>query len=255
LEGEVAVQFLAAVLSQDRVKRLLSSEHFTVDGTLLEAWASPKSFRPKDGLSEPPGPGRNAQQNFHGERRTNDTHCSTTDPDARLYRKGLGKEARLFHESPADGEPPRSDCWRGDHPRFGPCRAPGGPGADPLHADRPQPITLGTDKGSDGSDFVMELCDKAVTRHVAQNTDKCDSCKIDTGPICQQHYCWLKYRRTLIRVPIGNGEEREESHRDSDYIEDNPNTKIRYIYRVWKKVVYYCIKCEYNFGFSYEIPK
>ena len=95
LEGEVAVQFLAAVLSQDKVKRLLSSEHFTVDGTLLEAWASPKSFRPKDGSGEPPGPGRNGQQNFHGEQRANDTHVSTTDPDARLYRKGPGKEARL----------------------------------------------------------------------------------------------------------------------------------------------------------------
>ena len=79
-------------LSQDKVKRLLSSEHFTVDGTLLEAWASPKSFRPKDGSGEPPGPGRNGEQDFHGERRTNDTHVSTTDPDARLYRKGQAKK-------------------------------------------------------------------------------------------------------------------------------------------------------------------
>jgi transposase len=98
LEGEVAVEFLAAVLSQDKVKRLLSSEHFTVDGTLLEAWASPKSFRPKDGSGEPPGPGRNGEQDFHGERRTNDTQVSTTDPDARLYHEGPGKEARtVFH--------------------------------------------------------------------------------------------------------------------------------------------------------------
>ena len=95
LEGEVAVQFLAAVLSQDKVKRRLSSEHFTLDGTLLEARASPKSFRPKDGSGEPPGPGRNGEQDFHGDRRTNDTHVSTTDPEARLYRKGPGKEARL----------------------------------------------------------------------------------------------------------------------------------------------------------------
>jgi len=95
LDGEVASQFLAAVLSQDKVKRLLSSDHFSVDGTLLEAWASPKSFRPKDGSDEPPGLGRNGERDFHGERRTNDTHASTTDPDARLYRKGPGKEARL----------------------------------------------------------------------------------------------------------------------------------------------------------------
>ena len=95
LEGAVAGQFLAAVLSQARVKALLSSDHFSVDGTLLEAWASLKSFRPKDGSGEPPGPGRNGERDFHGKHRTNDTHASTADPDARLYRKGLGKEARL----------------------------------------------------------------------------------------------------------------------------------------------------------------
>jgi transposase len=95
LDGDVAAKFLSAVLSQTRVKRLLSSEHFSVDGTLIEAWASPKSFKPKDGSGEPPGPGRNGERDFHGERRTNDTHASSTDPDARLYRKGRGKEAKL----------------------------------------------------------------------------------------------------------------------------------------------------------------
>ena len=68
LEGDMAAQFLAAVLAQDKVKGLLSSEHFSVDGTLLEAWASLKSFRPKDGSGEPPGPGRNGERDFHGER-------------------------------------------------------------------------------------------------------------------------------------------------------------------------------------------
>ena len=81
--------------AQDQVKGLLSSEHFSVDGTLLEAWASLKSFRPTDGSEEPPGPGRNGERDFHGEPRRNDTHASTTDPEARLFRKGLGKEARL----------------------------------------------------------------------------------------------------------------------------------------------------------------
>src|SRR5205085_10968983 len=79
LEGDVAAQFLAAMLAQDKVKALLSSEHFSVDGTLLEAWASLKSFRPKDGSGEPPDPGRNGERDFHGERRRNDTHGSTTD--------------------------------------------------------------------------------------------------------------------------------------------------------------------------------
>ena len=70
---------------------MLSDEHFTVDGTLIEAWASIKSFRAKDGSDQPPGPGRNGERNFHGEKRTNDTHASTTDPDARLYKKSYGQ--------------------------------------------------------------------------------------------------------------------------------------------------------------------
>ena len=98
LEGEIAAKFLTAVLSQPNVKRLLSSEHFSVDGTLIQAWASMKSFKPKrpsgndDG--EPPG-GRNVTADFRGEKRSNKTHRSTTDPDARLYRKGPGMEAIL----------------------------------------------------------------------------------------------------------------------------------------------------------------
>src|SRR5215475_11869198 len=94
LAGEIAAKFLRAVLTQPRVKALLSDEHFSVDGTLLQAWASMKSFRPKDGSGDPPAPGRNGERDFHGEPRRNDTHGSTTDPEARLFRKGLGKEAR-----------------------------------------------------------------------------------------------------------------------------------------------------------------
>ena len=95
LEGDVASEFMNALLAQPKVKVLLSSEHFSVDGTLLEAWASTKSFRPKDGPGPPPGAGRNGEENFHGQKRSNETHASTTDPDARLYRKGRGKEAKL----------------------------------------------------------------------------------------------------------------------------------------------------------------
>src|SRR5499427_7866563 len=97
LEGEIAAKFLAAVLSQPRVRKLLSSEHFSVDGTLIEAWASMKSFRPKDGSGKPPAAGRNGERNFHGEKRSNETHASTSDPDARLYRKGPGQTAKLAY--------------------------------------------------------------------------------------------------------------------------------------------------------------
>jgi hypothetical protein len=95
-KGDIAAKFLSAILAQPRVKRLLSTEHFSVDGTLIEAWASLKSFRPKDDADKPPSDGgRNAEVNFRGEVRSNATHASTTDPDAKLYRKGAGKEAKL----------------------------------------------------------------------------------------------------------------------------------------------------------------
>jgi transposase len=171
LAGEVAVKFLAAVLAHPRVARLLSSEHFSVDGTLIEAWASLKSFQPRDGSGEPPAAGRNGERDFHGEKRTNDTHESTTDPDAKLFRKGPGKEARL--------------CFMGHalmENRHGlivgavATRASGH--AERLaalhliepHADRPTLVTLGADKGYDAAGFVMECREIGVTAHVAQNT-------------------------------------------------------------------------------------
>jgi hypothetical protein len=103
LDGDIAAKFFVAVLNLPQVRKLLSSEHFSVDGTLIEAWASMKSFVPKDDSDPPSGKhddgcqGRNAERDFHGEKRRNDTHSSTTDPDARLFRKGAGKEAKLCH--------------------------------------------------------------------------------------------------------------------------------------------------------------
>ena len=95
--GDVAARFLQAVLQGERVRRLLSEEHFSVDGTLIEAWASMKSFRPKEGGDDgaPGDGGRNAERDFRGERRSNATHASSTDADARLYRKGQGQSSRL----------------------------------------------------------------------------------------------------------------------------------------------------------------
>jgi transposase len=170
LEGDIASQFLAAVLAQDQVKRLLSSDHFSVDGTLLEAGASAKSFRPKDGSGEPPSDGRNRERDFHGEPRTNDTHASTTDPDARLYRKGPGKEAKLAFIGHA-----LMENRNGLIVDAVATRASGH--AERLaalvliepHAERPQPVTLGADKGYDSADFVAELRERTVTPHVAQN--------------------------------------------------------------------------------------
>lgn len=97
LDAEVAAKVMAAVLAHRQVRPLLSSDHFSVDGTLIEAWASSKNFRAKDGNDEPPSPGRNGERQFRGERRKNDTHESTTDPDARLYRKSNSAAAKLSY--------------------------------------------------------------------------------------------------------------------------------------------------------------
>jgi hypothetical protein len=86
IEGDIAKKFMSAVLDQEAVRAMLSDDHFSVDGTLIEAWSSMKSFRPEDGSGAPPAPGRNGERDFQGEKRSNQTHASTTDPDARLYR-------------------------------------------------------------------------------------------------------------------------------------------------------------------------
>ena len=168
LAGDVAARFLAEVLADAKVKRLLSSEHFSVDGTLIEAWASMKSFRPKDGSGEPPAPGRNSERDFHGETRSNDTHVSTTDPETRLARKSAGREAKLCFMghalmenrsglivdaclTRADGHAERVAALAMIEPR----------------ADRPGRITLGADKGYDAEDFVNELRSMNVVPHVA----------------------------------------------------------------------------------------
>lgn len=114
LAGDVAQRFLAELLVLPEVKRLLSSEHFSVDGTLLRAWASQKSFRRKDGEDEPPGPGRNGEKDFKGEKRSNATRSSTTDPDARALSQGQRPAGgALLYRARADGEPQRADGGRG----------------------------------------------------------------------------------------------------------------------------------------------
>lgn len=179
LAGEIVAQLLAAVLAQPRVKRLLSSDHFSVDGTLIEAWASLKSFKPKDrdgdsrGEDPPPSAGgRSAEVDFRGQTRSNETHASTTDREARLYRKGLGMEARLCfigHSlmenrsglivdtrlTSADGYAERIAALSMIEPR----------------ADRPRAISLGADKAYDAEDFVNELRSMNVRAHVARDTN------------------------------------------------------------------------------------
>ncbi|HEY8161526.1 MAG TPA: IS5 family transposase [Methylocystis sp.] len=174
LEGAIAAKFLAAVLAQPRVKKLMSSDHFSVDGTLIEAWASMKSFKPKDGSGDAPAPGwgRNSEVDFKGQKRSNDTHASAMDPEAKLYRKGPGMEAKLAflgHAlmenrscliinaclTPADGQAERTAALAM---------------IEPL-ANRPTGVTLGADKGYDASVFVNELRAMNVRPHVTQNNN------------------------------------------------------------------------------------
>jgi IS5 family transposase len=165
LEGEIANEFFAVVVEQARAMRLLSDEHFTVDGTLIEAWASHKSFQPKDSTDDTGG-----GDDFHGNKRRNETHESKTDPEARLFRKGRGKEAKLCYMghvltenrnglvvdvelTSANGRAERE---------AGLTMASRLPGV--------KRVTLGGDKGYDTEAFVAGLRELNVTPHVAQNT-------------------------------------------------------------------------------------
>ena len=168
LDADVAREFLLEIVEQAREQRLLSEEHFSVDGTLLEAWASVKSFRPRDGDPPSGDGGRNSEVDFHGERCSNETHRSTTDPEARLAKKGRGKEARLcfgahvlmdnreglavdVRLTPADG----SGEWAAAVEMLASVSGTGR-------------ITLGADRGDDTRGFVRECRKLKVTPHVAR---------------------------------------------------------------------------------------
>ncbi len=201
LAGDIAAAFFDAVLIHADSARLLSDEHFTVDGTLLEAWASHKSFRPR-GDDPPPDGGGNPTVNFHGQRRRNDTHQSTTDPDARLYKKAQGREAHLGylghvlmeHRSglivqatvtPADGHGERDAALVMLE------RIPG-----------QQRITVAGDKGYDTRDFVAELRGMQVTPHVAQHTTGRRSA-IDARTTRHPGYTISQQKRKLVEQGFG----------------------------------------------------
>jgi transposase len=199
LDGDIAAAFFDAVLIHADSKRLLSDEHFTVDGTLLESWASQKSFRPRD--EDPPaGGGGNPTVNFHGQRRTNATHQSTTDPDARLYKKARRREARLgylghllmehrsglivqTHVTPADGYGERDAALVMVE------RLPG------RHR-----ITVAADKAYDTRDFVGGLRAMHATPHVAQ---KQAYTAIDARTTRHSGYAISQQKRKLVEQGFG----------------------------------------------------
>jgi len=168
IEADVAREFLATLTGLPKVKRLLSSDHFSVDGTLIDAWASMKSFRPKDGSGAPPAGGRNGERNFHKEKRSNETHASATDPDARLFRKGDGRESRLCFIGHALMENRNGLAVQADV-----SHATGTAERDTAlklidrHKPSTRRVTLGADKLFDVEGFVKELRVRKVTPHIA----------------------------------------------------------------------------------------
>ncbi|HET8887289.1 MAG TPA: IS5 family transposase [Candidatus Angelobacter sp.] len=203
LDGEVAREFLAEVVSQAQNKKLTSDEHFTVDGTLIEAWASLKSFQRKDQKSGPPDDAGNPTVDFHGEKRSNQTHESTTDPDALLARKGNGKEAKLSYNGnilmenrnglivltevfQANGTAERDAALvmieqiPGDHR-----------------------VTVGADKAYDTKDFVAECRNMQATPQVAQNTKRPGGSAIDERTTRHAGYAISQQKRKRIEESFG----------------------------------------------------
>ena len=204
LEHAVAARFMQAVLEEAGRLRLLSEEHFTVDGTLLEAWASLKSVRPKDEQDPPAGGGRNPDRDFHGERRVNDTHASTTDSEARLYTKSKGQAAKLSYlahvlmenrsgllldilVTQASGTAERDGAItmlkrrRGIHRR----------------------ATVGGDKAYDTKDFVRQCRELDVTPHVARNLSGRRKGAIDGRVTRHAGYAQSQRKRKLVEEGFG----------------------------------------------------
>jgi transposase len=203
LEGDVAEKFFQLVLTQARVADLLSDEHFSVDGTLIEAWASHKSFQRKDQPTPPPDDPGNPTVNFHGEKRSNDTHESTTDPDARLARKSGGHEAKLAYCGNVmienrNGLVVDTELLQ--------CNGTAERDAAMMMAERVEGverITLAADKGYDTKDFVSEMRGMNVTPHVSQNTKRAGGSAIDGRTTRHEGYQVSQRKRKRIEEVFG----------------------------------------------------
>jgi len=204
LDGDIAEAFFAEVLAAIKDDGLLSDEHFTVDGTLLEAWASHKSFKPKGGSERPPDDPKNPTVNFHGETRRNDTHQSTTDPDARLYKKAIGREARLGYlahlltenrhglivdtavtAATGTGERGAAIVMLGELP---------------LTSRR---ITVGADKWYDTREWVATVRQMRITPHVAASVNRRGGSAIDGRTARHVGYAVSQRKRKLVEQAFG----------------------------------------------------
>jgi transposase len=198
LRGDVAAAFFGAVLRQADTQRLLSDEHFTVDGTILEAWASHKSFRPKDEDPHHPDDPSNPSIDFRGERRSNATHQSTTDPEARLYKKGGGRAAHLSYLGHV--------LMENRHGLIVGATVTAATGTAECEAaltlTRGRTGTLGGDKGYDTAAFVAAVRARGLVPHVAQNTAHRRS-RIDGRTTRHAGYVISQRKRKLVEQSFG----------------------------------------------------
>ena len=203
LEHDVAGRFMQAVLEEARRRRLLSEEHLTVDGTLIEAWASLKSFRPRDDQDPPAGAGRNPEHDFRGQLRKNDTHVSTTDPEARLYTKSKGQAAKLCFMAHALMEN-RSGLLLDILVTEATGRAERDSAIMLLKRRQgvPKRAMVGADKAYDTSDFVKQCREHDVTPHVARNTVNRKSA-IDGRVTRHEGYAVSQRKRKLVEEGFG----------------------------------------------------
>jgi len=205
LKADIATKFLERVLVLARTHDLLSDEHFTVDGTLIEAWAGQKSFVKKDAVPEMPDDPGNPSVNFHGETRTNGTHASTTDSEAQLYRKGKGKEAKLSFMghvvienrnglvvstayTQATGTAERASAIRM---------------MKKLNKNGADDGTLGADKNYDTNEFVTTIRELNITPHVAQNTNRRGGSAIDKRTTRHPGYQISQWKRKIVEEVFG----------------------------------------------------
>jgi transposase len=217
--GEMFAKFMSKLLHHPQVKPLLSDQHFSVDGTLIEAWASQKSFRPKDGSGDADG-----GANFHGQKRKNDTHASTTDPDSRLYRKAAGREAKLSYMGHATMENRHGLAVAG-MVTLATGTAERRASETMLKArakEAGRRITAGEDKAYDTADHVAQLRAINVTPHVTQNdsvtsTGKRRRSAIDSRTTRHEGYGMSQSRRAMIECIFGWGKQhgtmRKTKHR------------------------------------------
>ena len=207
IEAKIARKLLRRVVRKAGKAQLLSNEHFSVDGTLIESWAAVKSMRRRDGKAGPPGPGRNPWVNWHGEKRTNETHVSPTDPESKLFRKGQNQGAKLYYMGhvlmdhreglAVDVEVSEANGYAEREAALAMLD---------RHPSQEQ-RTVAADKGYDTADFIAECRKRKVTPHVAMNVSEHRGSAIDARTTRHPGYLASQRLRKRIEECFGWGKD------------------------------------------------